>query len=486
MREAAQAKLKALKKKGRDDKNCGEVEDENGAQKNQRKGRVNDSPEKVASDAKKLLNGNKARPATDVVSGSKQPTTASSKKARGTSPLSGAATRAVGKKSDVATAESTIAGKNFAELESSKKPIPPLAGPKQSKQTNGKSLPNLTRQATGEKAADNKAAAPNSPKEDFSKNLQLQSQNGAQITQENARATTGNAPAPVGTLPNTSEAMVGGKPATQKPASGVSKIPSAIEFDPLKTAPTSEINLSLDANGGRSTPVDAQSEASSNAAGGISSADAGLGNGSFSNYNQYSQPFDVAAGLLGRSGMAVPVLGIAPATGHLNYQQSNGAYHQGAAMMHAAQQSFSQPPNETASTAMPSNISVLQQPFLQVSDVQSLQSMPGADLSQPMILIQPQHVRGVTMHDFSPDAMLRGAAENVSPSNQGHHSRGNSLHTFPNPNPAWNQNSQWSPMPSNGMGQQQQAPVQQLVPPSDPFDELVSRRPMSAMPSNGK
>ena len=139
---------------------------------------------------------------------------------------------------------------------------------------------------------------------------------------------------------------------------------------------------------------------------------------------------------------------------------------------------------------MSSNISVLQQPYLQVSDTQSIHSMPVADLSQPMILIQPQHVRGVSMHDFSPDAMIPAQAESMpsmnSSMNQGHHSRGNSMHTFP-ANPMWNQSSQWSQMPANGIGMgQQPAPVQQLIPPADPFDELVSRRPMSAMSSNGK
>lgn len=210
--------------------------------------------------------------------------------------------------------------------------------------------------------------------------------------------------------------------------------------------------MSLDATG-RSTPVDMQSVSSANNAG-FTCADVGLGgNGGFAFHNQYSQPF--ATGLLGQTQMAVPLVGM------MSYQQANGTY-QGATMMQVTQQPFSQPNTETQNGGM----SLLQQPFLQVSDQSSLHSMPVADLTHPMILIQPQHVRGVSMHDFSPEAISLNAA---------HHSRGNSLHTFHNMNASWNQNGQWASVPSNNVSQQQQ-PAQQLVPPSDPFDELASRR----------
>lgn len=501
LREASQAKLKALKKKGRDEKNASEVEEENGAQKNQqqRKVRGADSPDKTASkdvETKKVASGNATKQGTEP-SAAKQSGTAKSTGTRpGTPKVASKNEQALkpgqgsAKKSDAARAESTIAEKNLAELDA-KKSVPAQKQPKQA--NDEKPVPAVSNQGTAEKVDNNlgkpmgqgQVAAPGSPvrpkmqpvniaKEDPAQKSTPQQQNGAQ-----------NAAPLAASLAVASEAKLNGKQSTQRPTNGGPKIPSAIEFDPLKTTPPSEVNIPVDANG---TPVDMQSLSSANG-GAFSSADVGLGN--FSIHNQFSQPYDVAASLFGHSGMAVPLVGFAPATGIMSYQPTNGPYHQGAAMMQVAQQPFSQQIGDETNGAMSSNVSLLQQPFLQVSDAQSIHSMPMADLSQPMILIQPQHVRGVSMHDYSADTMIRNPGDSMpstnAPMNQAHLSRGNSMHTFPNSNASWNQNTQWSQMPSNSIGLgQQPASAQQQVQPADPFDELVSRRPMSAMSSNGK
>lgn len=489
LRETAQAKLKALKKKGRDERNSGEAEEENATQKNQtqRKTRPNDSPEKGTSsavEAKKVPNGGKGKPISDVASSTsgRQPASTNSssrQQTRGASPLSG--TKPM----------NTIAEKNLAELEAKKSnsAVPPKVSKPHS---NGKALPPVARQGTNEKI-DTKAKAmgqaqaelqgapssPNRPKPQTTnanaEKLLSQNNNSGQGVQEN-RGATGNGPA-VGRAPQiplSADPKGSNKTSSaQRPANGGPKIPSAIEFDPLKSATPSEVNLSLDANG-RSTPVDMQSVSSSGNNAGFTSAEVALGgNGSFAIHSQYSQPFDVSAGLLGQTQMAA-VVGITPAAGLMSYQQANGTY-QGATMMQVTPQSLAQPTNDSQNAGM----SLLQQPFLHVSDQSSIHSMPVADLTQPMILIQPQHVRGVSMHDFAPEAIqLNGV----------HHSRGASLHTIQNLNPSWNQNGQWAST-NNNMGQQQQQQqqyTQQLVPPSDPFDELVSRRPVSAMNTNGK
>lgn len=485
LRETAQAKLKALKKKGRDEKSSGEAEEENAPQKNQtqRKTRPNDSPEKGTSSAvetKKVPNGGKGKPASDVTSSTsgKQPASTNSssrQQTRGASPLSGT------KPMD------TIAEKNLAELEAKKSnsTMPPKISKPHS---NGKALPPVTRQGTNDKI-DTKAGgkamgqaqaelqgAPNSPNRPKpqttnanAEKLLTQNTNSGQGVQENRGPGNGPAVARAPQVPLSVDQKGASKPVVQRAANGGPKIPSAIEFDPLKSAAPSEVNLSLDANG-RSTPVDMQSVSSTGNNAAFTSADVGLGgNGGFAIHSQYSQPFDVAAGLLGQTQMAA-VVGITPAAGLMSYQQANGTY-QGATMMQVTPQSISQPIAESQNAGM----SLLQQPFLHVSDQSSIHSMPVADLTQPMILIQPQHVRGVSMQDFASEAIQVNGV---------HHARGNSLHTIQNVNPSWNQNAQWAS--ANNMGLQQQQYTQQLVPPSDPFDELVSRRPVSAMNTNSK
>ncbi|CAB9511457.1 secreted protein [Seminavis robusta] len=517
LREAAQAKLRQMKRKGRDEKTGAEVED------GQRKSRPNDSPEKAplshaTVDTKKAppnsVSGKaKVSAESQTSQQQQQQQQQASKQARVAGNQNGATKPAARnepaadkqkapkpsqplvRKADTATAESTIAGRNLAQLEGKKGNSAAVS--KQTKQ-NGKPLP-VARQGTLDNA-ESKAtptaknmgqlAAPDSPSRPKVQATMTQQIGSASKTQDALKGGVANGSSNVAT--RTSAAPPGNdtrftiSQPGQRPAATAPKIPSAIEFDPLKSGPPAFPGLSLDANG-RSTPIDSQSVSSGNAA--FTSADVGLGNSSFSLQNQYSQPFEVSSAVVGHSQMAFPVVGITPAASLMSYQQSSTGFPQGAAMMQVTHPSCSQPLNETPNGALASNLSLLQQPFLQVSSEQptSVHSMPVADLSQPMILIQPQHVRGVTMHNFSVDAMLR----NQSGSNmQNHHTRGNSLHTLPNVNAnTWNQSSQWAPMSNTNVPHQQPQSLGHQVMPSmdpDPFDELVTRRPMSTMSTTGE
>jgi len=412
---------------------------------------------------------------------------------------------------DPCKVETSIAEKNLAELDATMT-TQTVAG----NASNGIPLlaPPIARQRTNEsvecKSSNNGRSgqmqnAPNSPVRvttqgvtttavaDVPKN-QLPTQNGvpAFAANENAPKTAANGPAAVSrsTLPANPDNRANGNPAAAK-ATAVPKIPSAIEFDPLKTASVSasDLNPPLDANG-RSSPVDMQSITSMNGCG-LTSADVGLGaSGVYSVQNQYSHQYDTLSATVAGSQMAFPVVGL------MGYQQQqNGTYQQTSPMMPVGQQQFSQ-------VFADAQNAVLQQPFLQVSsDQQSIHSMPVADFSQPMILIQPQiqpqiqsrqHHRGASMNDFSPDALMAvtqmpGMQDMTRP--PAHHSRTNSFQTFNavNMNDMWNQNGQqWATMMAANNNNANSGQATPPSPPPDPFDELVSRRPVSAMQSKGK
>ena len=585
LKETAQAKVRLLKKKGRDEKNGGEAAEDIATAKSQKKPiRASGSPEKGVQNGKvqpetplspkqsdntanlqetatmpyadseagvneagslatefpvgqslQKKDGNNATRnlATNPPEGQSVPkqAAAGSTKQPGLGPLpqevqpTGAkgephekskatkpAQQSIPKRNDVAIVEATIAEKNLAELEAKSTPASAskVTTAAVNKTGNGKPLlPPIVRQRTNEsgenktsntRPATGQLSAPNSPirgivlnpaanvaAEDL-KQLPLSVAPVAHTNDNINGSTVGKDAATItraATQPSNAERRINRNALVQRSTTGGAKIPSAIEFDPLKTAPASELKISLDGNG-RTTPADVQSIPSMNG-GGFANADVGLGvtgSGGYPVQNQYSQHFDAS--------MAFPVVGIAS----MGYQQANGAFQQAAAMMPVAQQQFSQTMADVQNGVMPPSLSVLQQPFLQVSDQQSIHSMPVADFGQPMILIQPQiqpslhqhqHARGNSMHDFSVDSMMSAMQDMARP--PAHHSRTNSFQTLPNNlnniNPSWNQNAQqWSMMTgTNNMGQ----PATPLPPTTpDPFDELVSRRPMSAMPSNGK
>ena len=381
---------------------------------------------------------------------------------------------------DASTIESAIAEKNLAELKSTK--TTPSAASKPVKPANGKLLPPMARQRTNE-SVESKGTDADSPRSP----LRRPEPAAVVAAPEDSNVGTTNP------VKNTeSKTNAGAPPDIQRSATAGSSIPSAIEFDPLKSAVPNDLGVSLDLNG-RASPIDTQSISSMNGMG-FTNADVGLGgNIGFQVQPQpYPQSFDGPA-------TVVPVVGIAQATGLMGYQQPNGTFQQ-ATMMPLAQQNGSMPSN----MSVPSNLSALQQPFLQVSDQQSIQSMPMAELSQPMLLINPQHVRGLSMHDFSLSEAMQQQQQQMSnlpemaraPVRPPHHARASSMQM--NMSSSWNQNTQqWTSAAAaagggGGMGQQQQQPPASSQPstaaPPDPFDELVTRRPvsMSAMSAPGK
>ena len=149
-------------------------------------------------------------------------------------------------------------------------------------------------------------------------------------------------------------------------------------------------------------------------------------------------------------------------------------------------------------SSVPSNMSLLQQPFVQITDQTSIHSMPATELTQPMLLINPQHVRGIS-EVTTPDAMLQQQQQHhhqqlanlqEMPRPPSHHARASSLQIPMNA--GWDLNgSQWATStlgPMGGVGQIQQAtPPSALAPqPSgntpDPFDELA----MNSRSAKGK
>lgn len=293
------------------------------------------------------------------------------------------------------------------------------------------------------------------------------------------------------------------------------KVPSAIEFDPLRAT---QSLVSEDIDAGQSTPVDCQSVASTNNSA-FPNNESNLGNAPVQAH--FQQQFTAP--------MAIPIMRLTPAQGITNLQQA-GSYQQVPTMMASTQQltnipdvrqAYSMPDQQIPQNgANMTNLSVFQQPFLQLSDQQSLQSM-AAEPDQPMLVFQSPHVHGITMHDFSTEGIL--AVNQLQPGTDilqdaqipqrspgPHHTRSHSTHSMPNP--TWNQqqpvtnNNQWmnQSMSNQAMGNNSnqkpqsqpnmsnqamgsnpnQQPQSQHSLASDPFDELVTRR--QTIPSSGK
>ena len=324
------------------------------------------------------------------------------------------------------------------------------------------------------------------------------------------------------------EARAAYNPPLQRENSAGPKVPSAIEFDPLKS-PVELLGLSIEDTAGRNSPLDTQSISSTNATG-FQNMDVGLGPGdnlSVANPPTHQQPFEASLA-------AMPLdMGLAPSNGTMNFTQAVAPYQQVDSMVPLTSHTGPFLANGMADQrngGLASNLSVLQQPYLQVpSDQQSIHSMPLPDVSQqPLILFhvppaeaaphQHHHYRGMSAHDLSSSETLLGmntigsmsSLEDLQRAAAPHHVRARSSNTLPNMTSSWSQaqNAQWlaayQPQP-----QQQQQPVSMLVgsysgsydtPPtnnlqqqqeqqqpasgmssSDPFDDLVARRPVSAM-----
>ena len=501
MKETAQAKLRASKKKGR-----GETGDEDGLQ---RRTKNADSPEKGAV-PKKIPNGIAQKAPNGGQATPKQVTTAAktltlgqttpklpvpaTKQTRGLSPqtaektkrkdplVSGNSKQNPAKSPqpvlnvDADNIESTIAAKNLSELESKKTGLS-AASKGSSKPSNGKLLPPRQTTKEGSEFKISNTGSPGSPQRP------RESATGATTTE--ATTNKGNHNDGMTNPLNNAEtkAGTGVPPAIRRSSTVGLSIPSAIEFDPLKSALPNDLGISLDADG-RSSPVDTQSVSSIKSMG-YTSADVGLGSNPVQ--LQFPQTFEGAA-------TGVPLVGIAQPAGFMGFQQQPGVPFQQGAMMPMAQSPGLMP----TISSVPSNLSLLQQPFLQVSDQTSLHSVPMIEQSQPMLLIHPRHVRGIS-ELTTPEAMLHQHQQHhhqqmsnlqETPSVPPRHVRANSLQMPMNP--FWNQNAQqWatSAMGSTagGAGQQYQttppAPTSQpCLSAPDPFDELA----MNSRSAKGK
>ena len=491
--------MRVSKKKGR-----GEAGDEDGVQ---RKTKNADSPEKGAIPKKtpngttqKAPNGSQATP-KQVATAAKtlplgqttpKPPIPATKQTRGLSPQT--AEKAKRKEPlvngnskqnpskppqpvfnvDVDKIESTIAAKNLSELESKKTGL--SAPSKGSKPSNGKLLPPRQTTKEGAEIKGSNTGSPGSPQRS------REPATGGTATE----ATTNKGKQNGSTTNHLNNAEIKGStgvpPAINRSATAGLSIPSAIEFDPLKTPLPNDLGISLGTNG-CSSPVDTQSESSMKSMG-YTSADVGLGSNPMQ--VQFPQSFEGTA-------TVVPTVGTAEPVGFMGFQQQANAPFQQGALMPMAQS----PGLVPTISSVPSNLSLLQQPFLQVSDQTSIQSVLMTELSQPMLLINPRHVRGIS-ELTTPEAMLQQPQQHhhqqlsnlqEMPRAPPHHVRANSLQMPMNP--SWNQNAQqWATSAMGsiyGTGQQQQAtpptPTSQpnLSAP-DPFDELA----MNSRSAKGK
>jgi hypothetical protein len=431
LREAAQVKLRAIKK--------------DGALAAKKKPRTADSPDKAAAtgaavgasdasksatgaamtesaaEARKVVNGNVAQkgpekcaatksPAVDPSPANHQTTQVATPKTSNAQTNDEAKPKPVqpaAKKPVLKSAESTIAEKNLAEFDGSKLSNIDATSTKPSKPSNvnaSKSNQPAVRRGSGDNLPSvdkgtpltEKLSAPSSPTrgtakatssaDDASKRILQQSNGATNGAQDHAKGPTapGNVTSAPDKLPNKGEPPIArtkstpnpnevrvNNPPLQRSDTGGPKIASAIEFDPLRSAPPSELNLSLDtgAQTGRNTPLDMQSVSSANATG-FQNADGGLGGG-FSVQNQYGQQFEMSASLMGQQQINIPIYGLAPANGVMNFQQQSNAFQQPSAMVQLSQQQYSQSLAEAQNGGLAANLSVLQQPFVQVSDQQS-------------------------------------------------------------------------------------------------------------------
>jgi hypothetical protein len=506
LREAAQTKLKKLKKRGHGDKTGLDAEDDTPVQKGQRKtGPLDSSEHGVATSLEKTPIGGNTPSTIEAPTPQQQQQSfvASAKQKRGVtaqSELTNATTseqnadvsmqmiaklsQPLGRNSDVLPTDAKLPGRNVSQVED--RMGSPSTTPKATVQ-NGQALPLVSRQETTG-TTENKVVttaitvgqftAPNSPVA-HTINVPGISQQLASKPQEGIKSGSANGSSieRASAASAKSDCGLNASQPNQRSASNGPKIPASIDFDPLKCGPPVVPKVPLDANG-RSTPVESHAVPSVHAA--SVNADFGLGgNVALTLQNQFQQPFDVPSASVGQPQTALPHVGISTGTGLMSYP--NGVFSQGATVMLVSQQQYSQPLNEDQNGGLASNLSLIHQPYLQLSpEQQTVHSrQAGAEWTQPVILIQPQHVRGVSMHDFSVEPMLRNPMDGLP--NVHYHSRGNSMQTFPNMNQTWSQNTQWVPVASTGMGQQQSSGHQ-----ADPFDELVTRRPLSTISQNGE
>lgn len=476
LKEAAQAKLKALKKK---------VGEENGT--HQKKSKVAESTEKAdapTSETKKVSNEGQLSskqnpapategpaPATEQFPTIKQapapankspeserttlqPTVpAVPKKNKGlesqsakTKPPRNHRNDGIGKpKTGTALmgadpVESAVTDRNLAALESQQKKMATTTKKPTKRGSDGNILPRIDRQTSNESAdlkVDKPAAiATGTLRKETSINVVDVDSPQLLPTQISEAAHSTAAPGSKSNSYALSE--------IQRPPSAGAKIPSAIEFDPLKTEKTTDLG------------VDTQSVSSITGLG-FTAADVGLGNGGGPSVQpQYAQSFEVPTTVF-------PVVSFAnQSAGLMGYEQQQQQHH-------------------------------------------SVHSFPLADVSQPMYIIHPHHIRGGSMHEFSAPETLPQQQQPQAPmstNNMGQqqpqnlHNRVNSFR-MPNnmvTNPLlWNEQSNaqqqlrsnTAATAGNGgiVQQQQQQPPQNSsgsVSP-DPFDELVTRRPVSAM-----